>query len=85
MPLEPSPYGRRHDPRARGLARLYRRKTRSWPAGWGPPTLHRSVLDRAALSHDLGDGPLYEPWILRDFADDHRVESWSAGAEQAAA
>ncbi len=83
--LEPSPYGRRHDPRARGLARLYRHKVRSWPEGWGPPTVHRSVLDRAALSRDLGDGPLYAPWILRRFADHYRVEPWSAGSEQAAA
>ncbi len=75
--LEPSAYGKLHDPRARGLARLYRRQTRAWPAGWGRPTIHQSVLDRVAWSRELGVGSVYSPWIVRQFADDGVIESWS--------
>ncbi len=78
--LEPSAYGQLHDPRARGLARLYRREVRSWPAGWGRPTIHQSVLDRATWSRELGAGSVYRPWILQEFADDRVVEPWSGAA-----
>ncbi len=82
--LNPSPYGELHNARARGLARLYRRQTRSWPAGWGRPTIHQSVFDRAAWSRDLGVGPVYGPWILRRFADERVVEPWSEAAAEGA-
>ena len=74
--LAPDPRGTLHDPRARGLARLYRRQRRSWPRGLGRPAIHQSVLGRAAWSRSLGHGPVYGPWILLDFADRHRVEPW---------
>ncbi len=80
--LDPSPYGKLHDPRTRGLGRLYRRQTRAWPAGWGRPTIHQSVLERVAWSRDLGVGPMYLPWILRQFADDRVVEPWSEAPEE---
>ncbi len=80
--LEPSAYGKLHDPGARGLARLYRREVRSWPVGWGRPTIHQSVLDRAAWSRELGFGPVYEPWVLRECGDDRVVELWSVASEE---
>ena len=75
--IDPDFRGEIHDPRARGLARLYRRQERSWPAGWGRPAVHQSVHDRAAWSRDLGVGPLYRPWILWQHADRRHVEPWS--------
>lgn len=72
--LAPDACGPIHDPGASGLARLYRRQVRSWPAGWGGPVIHQSALDRAAWSGGLEHGPVYRPWILRDFRDRCRVE-----------
>ena len=79
--LAPDARGPLHDPRARGLARLYRREVRSWPAGWGRPVIHQSALDRAAWSGGLGHGPVYSPWILREFGDRCGVEPWPASPE----
>ncbi len=78
--LDPSARGKLHDPSARGLGRLYRRQTRSWPAGWGRPRIHQSVLERAAASHEIGGGPIYAPWILERFAGsgEHHVEPGSS-------
>ena len=74
--LEPSACGRLHDPRASGFGRLYRQRPRSWPEGWGRPVVHESVVERAAWSRGLDHGPLYLPWLLRDYADLYRVEPW---------
>ncbi len=71
--LRPSARGKLHDPRAGGLARLYRREVRSWPEDYGKPTIHRSVLDRAAWSRESGEG-VYEPWLLER---PYQVEPWS--------
>ena len=81
--LEPDCRGELHDPRARGPARLYRRRTRDWPASWGRPTIHQSVLDRAAWSRGMSHGPVYGPWLLRRFGDRHRVEPWARPADPA--
>ncbi len=80
--LVPDARGPLHDPRARGLARLYRGQTRSWPEQYGPPSLHQSVLDRALWSRVRGVQPVYQPWILQQFAGRYRVEPWASGLEQ---
>ena len=82
--LEPSATGRLHDPRGRGLGHLYRRRVRSWPSSWGPPTVHASVLERAVRSRELGGDPVYAPWILERFDNDEiGVEPWSRPAQAA--
>ncbi len=80
--IVPDARGKLHDPRAHGLARLYRRQTRFCPPRYGPPTIHQSVLDRVTWSRSRGFGPVYWPWILQEYADRYRVEPWACGLEQ---
>ena len=56
--------GTMHDSRGGGLAKLYRRKVRSWPtASHGNPVIHESVLQRTRNRKNQQD-PSYSPWIL---------------------
>jgi hypothetical protein len=61
-----------HPPRA-GSGRVYPYAERSWPVEaektFGTPTIHQSVLDRAAQLDD------YKPWILEKFPE-HKIEPW---------
>ena len=43
---------------------------------------NQSVLDRALWSRVRGVRPVYQPWILQQFAGRHRVEPWASGLEQ---
>ena len=60
-------------PARNGFGKVYPGKQRIWPkeAQDKKPTIHQSVLDRAAV---LGKEK-YDPWILREFPD-HHVEPW---------
>ena len=62
--LGPNPDGVMHDSRARGPARLYRKKVRSWDAAkHGLPVVHESVTRRTLSAKGNSDAG-YSPWVL---------------------
>lgn len=62
--MTPDPDGFMHDSRGKGLARIYRRKVRSWPvATHGKPAVHASVKARR-VGRDNQSATPYRPWIL---------------------
>jgi len=68
--LRPDPDGVMHDSRAKGLARLLRKKVRSWDtAKHGSPVVHESVVRRTLGAKDNSDSG-YSPWVL---AGDHEI------------
>ena len=74
-----------HNSRGKLMAKLYRKKPRSWdPKRSDKPIVHQSVLDRRALGptpverkpNDAVD-VAYDPWILKDHSPgQYDVESW---------
>ena len=62
--IAPDPDATMHDSRKAGLAKLYRKKVRSWDkTGYGSTVIHRSVLRRTLSARDNKVGG-YTPWIL---------------------
>jgi hypothetical protein len=58
-----------HNSRGSFITKLYRRKTRFWPAGReDKPIVHQSVIARSANKDNN-----YQPWIL---GIAHDVETW---------
>ncbi len=65
--IVPDARGPLPDPRAHGLARLYRRQTRSCPVLAKLPTIHQSVLDR--VCRRLFETAVF--WLYSRFAKNH--------------
>ncbi len=70
--IAPDATDKGHPPRE-GAGKVYPGKQRMWPKSaqktFGTPTIHASVLERAARVEG------YTPWILEEFPE-HKVEPW---------
>ena len=70
--IAPDATDKGHPPRE-GAGKVYPGKQRMWPKSaqktFGTPTIHASVLERAARVKG------YQPWILQEFPK-HKVEPW---------
>ena len=83
-PIYEDAAGVMHNSRGKPMAKLYRKKPRSWdPKRFDRPIVHRSVLDRQPLGptpverkpNDTVD-VAYDPWILKDPPGQYDVEPW---------
>ena len=70
-----------HDSRGKKLAKLYRRKKRSWSVERkDKPVVHQSVINRSKNSSDKNKRK-YKPWIL-DKEDSYDKEPWIKYSDQ---